>query len=329
MMKTAKKLHKENNFSMLHCRSYVSAEVGLFFQKKLGVPFLFDMRGFWADEKVDSRQWDLKKWWFRKIFNHYKKLEKQFVIQSKYIICLTNAGKKELFKLYEHELHNLSQSINQKCIVIPCCADLDLFDYNAINEEEKLKVKRQLSIKEKQTVISYSGSLGGWYMLDEMLDFFKTFKSEFTDAVFLCLTRDKHFVEKAIVEKKIDSNDIITLFAQKKELPLYLSLSFFSIFFIKPTYSKIASSPTKHAELMGLGIPVICNDIGDTGEIVITNKLGFLVKPGDKESYETAIKKMKDENFNKENIRNTGIAIFDVTKGVDLYAQVYQQIFDI
>ncbi len=33
----------------------MGAEVGLSLKEKFGVKFLFDMRGFWADEKADGR----------------------------------------------------------------------------------------------------------------------------------------------------------------------------------------------------------------------------------------------------------------------------------
>ena len=40
----------------------MGAEVGLSLNKKFGVKFLFDMRGFWADEKADGGAWNTKKW---------------------------------------------------------------------------------------------------------------------------------------------------------------------------------------------------------------------------------------------------------------------------
>ncbi|MEI9956314.1 MAG: hypothetical protein WDM90_08440 [Ferruginibacter sp.] len=47
-------------------------------------------------------------------------------------------------------------------------------------------------------------------------------------------------------------------------MPLLLSLSQFSVFFIKPCYSKQSSSPTKHGEIMAMGIPLITNSgVGD------------------------------------------------------------------
>ena len=44
---------------MVHCRSYISAMVTNSMKKNLEYSFLFDMRGFWADERVDGKIWNL------------------------------------------------------------------------------------------------------------------------------------------------------------------------------------------------------------------------------------------------------------------------------
>ena len=51
MKKLAVKLNKKFNFHILHCRSYISALVGLGMKKRFGSKFLFDMRGFWVDQR--------------------------------------------------------------------------------------------------------------------------------------------------------------------------------------------------------------------------------------------------------------------------------------
>ena len=60
MRKKAFALHAGKNFSIAHCRSYISAFVGLAMKKKFGTKFLFDMRGFYADERVDGKIWNRK-----------------------------------------------------------------------------------------------------------------------------------------------------------------------------------------------------------------------------------------------------------------------------
>ena len=54
------KLHKKEKFAFTHCRSYIAAGAGLKLYRRYKIPFLFDIRGFWVDERVDSRQWNLK-----------------------------------------------------------------------------------------------------------------------------------------------------------------------------------------------------------------------------------------------------------------------------
>src|SRR5215213_9278864 len=53
MWQTTVRLYKKHRFDLTHCRSYIAAEIGLKLKQKYGVKMLFDMRGFWADEKID------------------------------------------------------------------------------------------------------------------------------------------------------------------------------------------------------------------------------------------------------------------------------------
>ncbi len=320
--------HKLTNFSLIHCRSYVASEVGLFFKKKYNVPFLFDMRGLWADERVESGQWNLKKWLYRKIYNQYKKLEREFVIHSSHIVSLTEKGQIEMGRLYDKVLFKSNTNFKDKSTIIPTCADFELFDFNKIVALDQEVLRKKLNILPNQIILSYSGSLGGWYMINEMLLFFKAFKNVHPSAKLLFLTKDKHLVEKAIADKMIVEKDIIVHFSQKKELPLYLSLSNYSIFFIRPLYSKQASSPTKHAELMGLGIPVFCNDIGDTGKLLRAHKIGALVKADKADQFEKIIKEESLHKYKKEEIKAVGLKYFDVNEGIKKYTAVYKNILN-
>ena len=42
---------------IVHARSYVASVVALFLKKVFSIKFVFDMRGFWADERVDAGLW--------------------------------------------------------------------------------------------------------------------------------------------------------------------------------------------------------------------------------------------------------------------------------
>src|SRR5436853_1026384 len=76
LKRKVKELHHRERFDFIHCRSYVSADAAIQMRRKHKVPFLFDMRGFWVDERVDNGQWDRSKALYEYIYKSYKKKEK-------------------------------------------------------------------------------------------------------------------------------------------------------------------------------------------------------------------------------------------------------------
>lgn len=322
MWHKALSLYKKDRFDIIHCRSYVAAEVGLRLKKRFGAKFLFDMRGFWADEKVDNGQWDLNKPLFKRIYRHYKQKEKEFLLNADGIISLTQAAKDYLLK--QQEYRNLSIE------VIPCCADLEHFNYHKIDRTESDELRKRLQIPDKARVVTYLGSVGGWYMTKEMFLFLKLLLQSNEHYHMLLLTKDDPVKVKAEATAiGVPANKITVTYSNRKDLPLYLSLSWSSIFFIRNSFSKIASSPTKHAELMGMGIPIICNDIGDTGFIIKQTGTGFLVNEFGEESLAQAIRNIEEIGMiDSETIRRCSIDFFDLKSGVQKYLQVYLRMLE-
>jgi glycosyltransferase involved in cell wall biosynthesis len=320
MWRTALALHRKHHFQITHCRSYISAEIGLRLKRKFGVKMLFDMRGFWADEKIDNGQWDISNPLYKRIYSHYKKKEKEFLQSADGIVSLTQAAKD--FLLQQPEYKDLSID------VIPCCADLDHFDYKKITTEEKKAIKESLNIPETAKVISYVGSFGGWYMTKEMFAFVKLLQAQHPEYVFLFLTKDDP--EKVKDEARlcgIDEKKLVVLYVKRQQLPGYIAISNCSIFFIRNTFSKTASSPTKHAELMGMGVPVVCNTIGDTGNIINSTKTGQLVDTFEELVLKEAVDKLGEiEIIDKEYIRSCAAGLFDLQTGVRKYLSLYKKI---
>jgi len=114
MRKLAIKLHKEKNFKIVHCRSYITALIGLKMKKDLGLKFIFDMRGFWADERVDGKIWDLQKPQYRMVYNYFKKKEKQFLTEADAVVSLTHKAKQIMIDDW---------NVKNKIEVIPCAVD--------------------------------------------------------------------------------------------------------------------------------------------------------------------------------------------------------------
>lgn len=319
--KLAEELVKEYSFSLVHCRSYIAALTGLYLKKKFSIPFLFDMRSFWADERVEGGLWPLSNPLYRLIYKYFKKKEKQFLRQADHVVSLTNNAKHEI-------LSWKFMPLTTPITVIPCCADIEIFDPAIVTEQQKIEAYNSLGIPAGAPVISYLGSLGTWYMLDEMLAFVKMYQAVQTDTYFMILTHEPELmIRKAAESANVELNYLRVKKIQRKEVPVYLSLSKFSLFFIKPVFSKKASSPVKQGEIMAMGIPVVCNDgVGDTSEIVEQAEAGIVIRSFDLLSYKASVEKLAAAKFEPAKIRKSAVEIFSLEKGVFLYHDIYNQL---
>jgi len=312
-------LQKKTPFSLVHCRSYITALAGLWMKKKWNVKFLFDMRGFWVDERVEGGLWKLSNPLYKIIYQYFKKKEKKFLESADHIISLTENGKNEIHSWK----HITGQPVS--VTVIPCCVDLDLFDPGKVNEANVNELKQKLGIDSSATIISYIGSVGTWYMLDEMLDFFKRWLLKNPQSIFLFVTKDeKEKIMGAAKKAGINEKAVRIQQASRHDVPLMIMASDYSIFFIKPVFSKKASSPTKQGEIMAMNKPVICNSgVGDTDIIINKYQSGILIEQFTDEAYDKAIYQLESKKFDSENIRKGASEIFSLKEGIRRYAEVY------
>ena len=317
MRRISNELHNKYGLSLIHCRSYISALIGLSFKRKKGIPFLFDMRGFWADERIDGGIWRLKNPIFKWVYDYFKKKEIDFFRESDHVVSLTKAGKKEIVSW--DEMGDLGPKIS----VIPCCVDTQKFDSTSILDTLKNDLRSKLNIDNDSYVMGYVGSIGTWYMLDEMLSFFHRNTKEKNKPIFLFVSKEKpSYILEAAAKKGINRESIRMVSAMHHEVPSYMSLFSCSIFFILPAYSKKASSPTKQGELMSMGIPIICNDgVGDTADIVQKYTAGFVVPAAE---INTCI--LKEFNFDRDRAIQGANAFFGLDFGVNAYIKIYKTI---
>lgn len=323
MRRKAFQLYRKCRFQLVHCRSYIAAEVGLALKERYGVKMLFDMRGFWADEKVDNGQWNLSRFFYKNLYRYYKHKEQQILLSASAVVCLTKMAKDIL--LAQEQYCHLQVS------VIPCCADLEHFDFHKQDKQDVNLLRKQLPFAPHHKVLVYLGSVGGWYMTGEMFEFFRLLHQSNNEYRMLVLTKDDvHAVKSEAIAAGIDPAHVVVTYASRELLPQYLALCTASVFFIRPSYSKQASSPTKHAELMGMGLPVICNDIGDTGSIIAATQTGYVVKGFDETSLMEAAAAMPGiEQIDPSYIRSQAFAYFNLEEGVRRYAALYESLLGV
>jgi glycosyltransferase involved in cell wall biosynthesis len=317
LKRKAIELHQKNRFSIIHCRSYIASLVGLEMKYRFRVKFIFDMRGLWADERVDGKLWNLKNPLYKMVYRYFKRKEKQFLENADYTVSLTHNAKNEILS-WKHLDKN-----RVKMEVIPCCVDLNLFNTKQIQKDRQAQFMQELKLRPEDYVLLYLGSIGTWYMLDEMLEFFRKLKDKKPHAKFLFVTKDEQERILQTADKYGVKDAIILRPGAREEIPYLISICSSSIFFILPSYSKKASSPTKQGEIMAMGKPIVCNtNVGDTDKIVRDYHSGVLVTDFTPAAYGTAIREM-DGNFNSAGILNGAQDYFSLEQGVGKYAAIY------
>lgn len=243
---SVQKEHKKKPFFICHCRSYITSLVGLRLKRKKNVKFVFDMRGFWADERVEGGLWSLKNPIFKLTYLFFKRKERDYLKEADHVVSLTHNAKNEIAS-WKIESAPIS--------IIPTCVDSTLFDPRKLKVTDQQELRKKLGIKGEHFVLLYLGSWGTWYLTNAMLAFFTTIKKLRPNSKFLIVTTD--FVE---LKDYLHQNDVIVTQSSRKDVPLHISLATASVCFIKSTFSKKASCATKMGEVMAMNIPIIVNE---------------------------------------------------------------------
>jgi glycosyltransferase involved in cell wall biosynthesis len=274
--------------------------VGLRLKRNKNIKLIFDMRGFWADERVEGRIWSLDHPLYRWIYKYFKRAERRLVELSDHVIVLTQAAKTEI----------ASWQLTSSITVIPCCVDINLFKASRVSAGKKLELRNSMGIGPNDFVLLYLGSLGTWYMKDEMLAFYQALRLKKPNARFLCLTPDVD---------EIAGEGIILRTVQRSDVPDYIALADASICFIRPTFSKKGSSATKMAEVLAMNVPIISNSGWGDVEFLRPRVNGLVLIPKfddvpDELLQYSSADRMQTQFF---------FEFFSLEQGIKKYEQVY------
>lgn len=315
----ARRLVQRDGIEMVHARSHIPATIGLALKKKFGLKLIFDVRGLMAEEYVDARHWrqgDLR-------YRLTKSVERRLFAAADGVVTLTN----KIWPIINKWEGLAGREVNHE--VIPCCVDLELFKFKA---EDRLQRRTQLGLTDRFVVV-YSGSIDGWYLTEEMADFFAGLVRDRPEAHCVWLTPGKHErIRVLMTERGIAPDRYTVLAAASKDVPSYLSASDAGLAFIKNCFSKQASSPTKTGEYLACGLPIIINaGIGDSDQLISEEKAGALIGDFTQPEYDRAATEvqasLRDVAGTRQHMREVAERLFDVQKvGSERYARLYEAV---
>src|SRR5262249_19973276 len=138
----------------VHARSYLPAAVSdVIASIAPRAKLLFDCRGMLGDEYIDNGQWTHERLEYRLL----KRFERRVFKRAEGVVVLTRA-------LHEWLTEQSMLGDETHVEVVPCCVDLGRF---SPNEASRAEARSELGIGDRIALL-YSGSLGSWYLEDEM-----------------------------------------------------------------------------------------------------------------------------------------------------------------
>lgn len=322
LVSATNKIVLKYSIDAIHCRSYVAAQGALAAKRKHGTPYIFDMRGFWVDERREGGRWKSSNPFYSLLYRRWKHKENQFIENAAEIVVLTKAAKQTIGAWPSYR--------GQPVSVIRCRVDHERFQLHS--SERRATSRRELGITDNNMLLVYLGSLGTIYKLTDMLRFFERLKQHRPNAKFLFIGKHrKAMIEEQITAKRLElsEDDILVRPLPYEEVPAYLAAADLAIAFRKPTFSSRAASPTKLGEYFACGLPVITNaGVGDVGRIVTTIDAGHVTSP---EITNTDLDLAVQATGNlllieRERIRNASIPLHDIEDAIASYKTIYRRV---
>lgn len=229
---------------LIHCRGYIAGLLGLWAHRKFRVPFIFDMRGWWPDEKKEGGYWQSPL--YTPVYRYFKRKEAELLKESRITVSLTYAGKKYIT---DNKLKKPEQ-----VPVIPTCVDLDLFP--AFDAEVRTAIRQELGIPEDAFVMLYSGSLGGNYRTDLVLKLFANMQHQKSNVHLLIISQSpKEVLDLEMKKAGVPEWHIHYATAKYSKVHRYLMAGDLGVIFYKDGFSTIGRSPTKLGEYWSCGLP--------------------------------------------------------------------------
>lgn len=248
---------------IVHARSYVASVMALGIKRLTGARFVFDMRGFWADERVDGGIWPAG----GRMYRVAKGFERRFLLNADHGVSLTHAAVAEIARF-----DYLAGGRMPPFTVIPTCADLTRFAPPA-----------QPPARDAGFVLGYVGSAGTWYLFDKVATAFARLRTLRPDARLLVINRGEHaHIRQCLAAAGVPDSAVELRSADHAEVPAQMARMDAGIFFIRQAFSKQASAPTKLGELLGCGIPCLANaGVGDMAGILEGERVGIALRDFD------------------------------------------------
>jgi ABC-type polysaccharide/polyol phosphate export permease/glycosyltransferase involved in cell wall biosynthesis len=292
----ARRAARRGGAQIVHCRSYVPGVMALLSGRRRRWRFLFDIRGFWVDERVQGGLWAPD----GPLYRLGKRCERWLFGSADAVVTLTGASVGQI----RDWLAGRPVGVH----VIPTCADVERYGRTGPRARPR---------------VVWSGSIGTTYRFEQALAL-----ADAIDRPLTVLTRQIELARAAIGPRRADLRSVAPELVAGELAPGDIGLCLVA----GQGSANVARAPTRLAEYLAAGMVVaVSPGIGDLDTLVTEHGVGVVVHPGGESAVRAAaerLRRLADDPAVRDRCRALAEQRFSTEAGAGDYLSIYRDLLD-
>jgi hypothetical protein len=226
----------------VHGRGYHSTLVAYSVGRITRVPYLFDTRSYWIDERANEGRWFGRP----TVYKAAKRLEQRLLASAEAVVTLT--------ELQAQDLRDGSLGVHcPRVVTIPTCADFDHFRPADRGEASAVPAEVRARLAGRK-VLATVGSLNDSYHVEETYRLCRLATDLDPQVHILVISEQREACQQVLARQGIPADRYTIAQAPHDDMPDWLAVVDCSPLLLKENFAKRASMPTKLAEFFAVGV---------------------------------------------------------------------------
>lgn len=258
--------------AVIHAASnHVTALPALIAARRLGIPFVYEVRGLWEITEASNAP----EWGESERFALARSLEMLVARNSDQVLAITDQVRQEL----------MNRGVSESCIdLLPNAAD----PYEFVPLPAERTIRSQVCSSESDVVIGYAGSILKYEGLDLLVEAFSKAALERPEMRLLIIGDGPALADlrSMVADRGLEDRVLFTGRVAADEVPRYMAAM---DIVVCPRHSNLVTemvSPIKPLEAMASGKPVVVSDVAPLTELMGTDgERGLIFRAGDSDDF--------------------------------------------
>ncbi len=242
---------RQDGLALTHARSYHGGLVAYALKKLASVSYLFDVRGYWLDERLEEGRWVTRPM----VLKGARAVERSLYSHAAGVVSLTG------LQALDVRQGVMGNRIPKEVHAIPTCADFS--EFQCVPRAQRTGPEPVRDFIRDKIVVSLIGSINASYDMSASVRLGKKVLEAQPKACLLILSRNREGFSRLVDEHGLERSRVLIHSAPHTEMPRYLSCVDWAIMLLRKNRAKRGSVPTKLSECFASGVRVAfhgCND---------------------------------------------------------------------